>query len=59
MKKLSVREAYGDKLIDLGKKYDNLVVLEADIGNSSKSIKFGKEFPDRYFNVGIAELDMV
>jgi len=55
----SIRDAYGETLLTLGKENKNIVALEADVGNSSKSILFGKEFPERYFNVGIAEANMV
>ncbi len=54
----AIRDAFGEALKDLGKVNNDVVVLEADVGNSSKSILFGNEFPDRYFNVGIAELNM-
>ena len=57
-KKIAIRDAYGEALRDLGKKNDSIVVLEADVGGSSKSILFGKEFPERYFNVGISEFNM-
>jgi transketolase len=55
----SIRDAYGETLLMLGKENKNIVAFEADVGNSSKSILFGKEFPERYFNVGIAEANMV
>lgn len=58
-KNIAIRDAYGEALRDLGKKNDSIVVLEADVGGSSKSILFGKEFPERYFNVGISEFNMV
>lgn len=59
VKKIAIRDAFGDALLKLGKKNTNIVALEADVGNSTKSIVFGKEFPDRYYNVGISELNMV
>lgn len=59
MEKIAIRDAYGDALKELGKQNKKVVALEADVGNSTKSIKFGKEFPDRYFEVGISEMDMV
>ncbi|MDF2890288.1 MAG: transketolase [Clostridia bacterium] len=58
-KEIAIRDAYGDALLNLGKKNDKVVVLESDVGSSSKSIVFGKEFPERYFNVGISEFNMV
>lgn len=57
--KMEIRTAYGEALKELGAKNDRVVVLEADLGSSTKSALFGKEFPKRYFNVGIAELNMV
>ncbi|MCL2451694.1 transketolase family protein [Candidatus Saccharibacteria bacterium] len=56
--KIATREAYSKTLIKLGKKHQNIVSLEADLGGSTQSAKFGAEFPDRYFNMGIAEQDM-
>lgn len=58
-KKIAIRDAFGNALEKLGAQNDKVVALDADVGSSSKSIVFGKRFPDRYFNVGISELDMV
>jgi len=58
-KMMALRDAYGQALKELGKTNEDIVVLEADVGGSTKSILFGKEFPERYFNVGIAEGNMV
>lgn len=58
MNKKSIRGAYGEKLLEMGELNNNLVVLEADVGNSSRSILFGEKYPERYFNVGIAEANM-
>ena len=55
---IAPRDAYGEALEELGGHNDKVVVLEADVGGSTKSAVFGKMFPDRYFNVGIAELNM-
>jgi len=52
------REAYGLALVELGRRDRNVVALEADLGLSTRSVLFGKEFPDRYFQMGIAEQDM-
>lgn len=52
---IPTRDAYGRALCDLGEKNDNIVVFEADIGKSTRSGWFGRKFPDRYFNVGVAE----
>lgn len=57
-KMIALRDAYGEALAELGKANDKVVALEADVGGSSKSIIFGKEYPERYFNVGIAEGNM-
>jgi transketolase len=53
------RNAYGEALVELGKKYKNLVVLDADLSKSTKTIKFANEFPDRFFEMGIAEANMM
>ena len=57
--KVATRDAYGDALVALGKKRNDVVVLDADLSGSTKTGKFAKVFPDRFFNVGIAEQDMV
>lgn len=56
---IAIRDAYGVALKELGRNNEKVVVLEADVGASSKSVLFGKEYPERYFNVGICELNMV
>lgn len=58
-KSVAIRDAFGDALLKLGEKHDNIVALEADVGGSTKSAVFGKAFPARYFNVGISEINMV
>ncbi len=55
----SLREAYGNELVSLGKKDPNVVVLDADLSSSTRTGIFGKEFPDRFFNMGISEQSMV
>ncbi len=57
--KVATRDAYGDALVNLGKKRSEVVVLDADLSGSTKTSKFAKVFPDRFFNIGIAEQDMV
>ena len=57
--KKAMRNAYGETLVELGKKYPNLVVLDADLSGSTKTGMFAKEYPDRFFNAGIAEQNMV
>lgn len=56
--KIATRQAYGEVLIELGKEYDNLVVMDADLSGSTKTAGFGKEFPDRFLNMGIAEQNL-
>ena len=52
---MKTREAYGQALVELGKENQDLVVLEADIAKSTRTELFAKEFPDRFFQMGIAE----
>ena len=59
MKKEAIREAYGVELKKLGTENKNIVVLDADVSNSTRSIYFGRAFPERFFNMGIAETNMV
>lgn len=56
---IATRDAYGEALIDLGKRRKDVVVLDADLSGSTKTGKFAKAFPDRFFNIGIAEQDMI
>ncbi len=55
----SVRSAYGKTLVELGKENKNIVALDADLSCSTQTQLFAKEFPDRFFNVGIAEQDLM
>ena len=55
----ATRHAYGDALAELGELHDDVVALDADLAVSTQSIKFGKRFPDRFFNVGAAEANMM
>lgn len=55
----ATREAYGKALVELGRENKNIVVLDADLSKSTKTADFKKEFPERFFNIGIAEGDMV
>ena len=57
--KRATRESYGVTLVELGKEREDIVVFEADLSKATKSEMFGKAYPDRYFNVGIAEQNMV
>jgi transketolase len=54
----ATRDAYGDALADLGRLDPRVVALDADLSGSTKSLKFGGLFPERFFNVGIAEQNM-
>ena len=56
---IAIRDAYGAALKELGEQNEKIVGLEADVASSTKSGIFGKAFPERYFNVGISELNMV
>lgn len=55
---ISIRDAYGEALLELGGQNSQVVVLDADVASSCKSILFGESYPARAFNVGIAELNM-
>jgi len=57
--KIATRDAYGETLLELGRKDARIVVLDADLSGSTKTAAFGKEFPQRFFNAGIAEANMV
>ena len=59
MAKTSMRGVYGETLVRLGAKYKNIVVLDADLAKSTQTAKFGKAFPNRFFDMGIAEQDMI
>ncbi len=54
----SLREAYGQCLVELGKRNKDVVVLEADLGKSTRTVLFKEAFPDRFFEMGIAEQNM-
>lgn len=56
---MATRDAYGKELVALGKQDPNVVVLDADLSKSTKTALFGKAFPQRFFNVGICEANMV
>jgi transketolase len=57
--KIATREAYGQALLELGKINSEIVVLDADLSGSTQTKLFAKEFPDRFFNMGIAENNMM
>jgi transketolase len=58
-KKIATREAYGNALVKLGGEKKDVVVLDADLSKSTYTKKFADAFPDRFFNIGVAEQDMM
>ena len=58
-KKVATREAYGDKLAELGESNKDIVVLDCDLSKSTKTASFAGKFPDRFFNFGVAEANMM
>ena len=56
---IATREAYGKALAAVGGKNNNVIVLDADLSKSTKTEVFGKAYPERFFNVGIAEQNMM
>ncbi|NLO96666.1 MAG: transketolase family protein [Peptococcaceae bacterium] len=58
-KKIATREAYGQALVQLGKDNPDIVVLDADLAKSTKTSDFAKAFPQRFFDMGIAEQNMI
>jgi transketolase len=56
---IATRHGYGDALVELGEAHQEVVALDADLAVSTQSMKFGKKFPDRFFNVGTAEANMM
>lgn len=57
--KESIREAYGKALVELGYEEPRLVVLDADVSNSTRTVYFAEKFSNRFFNIGIAEQNMI
>jgi len=58
-KKIATRQSYGEKLAELGEKNKNIVVFDADLSGATKTSVFAKKFPERFFDMGIAEQDMM
>lgn len=56
--KKATRQAYGKALVEIGKTNEDLIVMDADLSKSTMTAEFAKEFPDRFFNMGIAEQDL-
>lgn len=56
---IATRDAYGQTLAELGEENNSIVVLDADLSGSTKTSTFAKKFPERFFNMGIAEANMV
>ena len=59
VKKIATRDSYGKALLELGREHENLVVLDADLAGATKTSVFQKEFPNRHFDCGIAEANMM
>ncbi|KYO65269.1 transketolase family protein [Thermovenabulum gondwanense] len=59
MPKIATREAYGEALTEIGEKIKEIVVLDADLSKSTKTSVFAKKFPERFFNIGIAEQNLM
>ena len=57
--KKATRESYGEELVNLGEKNENIVVLDADLSQATKTSIFAKKFPERFFDMGISEQDML
>ena len=58
-KKIATRQSFGETLVELGKINPNIVALDADLSAATKTNLFAKEFPHRFFDMGIAEQDMI
>lgn len=56
---IATRKSYGEALLELGRENENVVVLDADLSNATKTSLFAKEFPKRFFDMGIAEANMI
>ena len=59
MKKVATRDSYGNALVELGKEHEDLIVFDADLAGATKTATFQKAFPDRHFDCGIAEANMI
>ncbi len=59
IKKIATRDSYGQALVDLGSQRDDFLVLDADLAEATKTIKFKEAYPDRFYDCGIAEQNMI
>lgn len=59
MEFIANRDVYGKTLVELGEKHSDIVVLDADLSASTKTALFAKEFPERFFNIGVAEQNLI
>lgn len=57
--RVETRDAYGEALLELGRQHQNVAVLDSDLQRSNKTYDFGQAYPERFFDMGIAEADMV
>jgi len=57
--KKATRQSYGEALLELGRENEKIVVLDADLAGATKTDMFAKEFPERFFDMGIAEANMI
>src|ERR1017187_2858807 len=56
---ISMREAFGQALVELAESHPEMTVLDADVAASTRSVLFGSRYPERFFNIGVAEANMV
>ncbi|MDV7392577.1 transketolase family protein, partial [Arthrospira platensis SPKY1] len=57
--KIATREAYGKALVELGAQHDDLIVLDADLSCSTKTNLFAAQYPERFYNLGVAEQNLI
>ena len=58
VKKIATRDSYGNALVEVGKEHEDLIVLDADLAGATKTGTFQKAFPERHWDIGIAEANM-
>ena len=59
MTETSLRDTFGELLVNSGDKNNNIVVLDADLSTSTRTFKFAEKYPNRFFNMGIAEQNLL